>query len=81
MANQNNLGKTLNFAGFSGLERNAPSENSAVLNHSTVHARGLIQPEVAKHRIIQIPQATPARTAARAGKRETLYIKLMASSC
>lgn len=58
-----------------------PKTNPVVLNHRTVYSRGHVQLQVAKHHIIQIPQPTPARTAARAGKRETLYITLMASSC
>lgn len=58
-----------------------PKTNPVVLNHRTVYSRGHVQLQVAKHHIIQIPQPTPARTAARAGKRETLYIMLMASSC
>lgn len=77
METQNNTVKTSNFAG----EPLPPKTNSVVLNHSTAYSGGRVQLGVAKHHIIQIPQPTPARTAARAGKRETLYIKLMASSC
>lgn len=58
-----------------------PKTNSVLLNHSAVYSRSRVQLKVAKHHIIQIPQPTPARTAARAGKRETLYTKLMVSSC
>lgn len=76
-----NLVKTSNFAGFSGLGRKSLQRQTVVINHSAVYPRGRVQLQVAKHHITQIPQPTPARTAARAGKKETLYSKLMASSC
>lgn len=82
MENKKDTVTTLNLLLFQGLRETIPPKTSpAVLNHSTVYSRGRMQFEVAKHRIIQIPQPTPARTAAWAGKRETLYIMLMASLC
>lgn len=82
MENKTNLVKTSNFAGFSGLgEKCSLQRQTVVINHSAVCPRGRVQLQVAKHHITQIPQPTPAQTAARTGKKETLYIKLMASSC